>query len=102
MNSKTAKKLRKISLVYGVSIKDVERSYKIYGPAYIKKYEDRGGLENYGKIKKEIKKIKIKSHSEIMGEIENDKLTKEKLVNAKKTLEGTNAKDTNSRATSSN
>lgn len=69
MNSKTAKKLRKIAVVYGVSFKDVERAYKEQGEAFIKKYEERGGLNHYGQLKNEIKKAEVKAFNEVMAEM---------------------------------
>jgi len=68
MNAKTAKKLRRIATVYGVTFKAVALEYEKQGEALIKKAEERGGLENYGKIKNEIKKADIKAFNEVMAE----------------------------------
>ncbi len=68
MNAKTAKKLRKIAVVYGVSFKDVEKSYKEQGDDFIRKYEERGGLNHYGQIKNEIRKSEVKAFNEVMAE----------------------------------
>lgn len=86
MNSKTVKKLRKIATVYGVDFKDVERSYKKLGDDFIKKYEDRGGLENYGKIRNEVRKAEIKAYQEVTAEeAEKDKERKAReLLNAER------------------
>lgn len=92
MNSKTAKKLRKIATVYGVDFNDVERSYKKLGDNFIKKYEDRGGLENYGKIRNEVRKAEIKAYQEVTAEeAEKDKERKarEKLNADKPQIIGT-------------